>query len=148
MATTSSTSTSTLNPPRRFGPLKIGLVAITMFALPIAAAYACDRLTDNDQGASAAKAASVEQLGAKIGCRPTVQLNAAQLRQGYCGPDGKRIFITTFVTKKGQTDWVNMAKDYGAVLVGERWAIVTDPKTLEALRGKVSGEIQGSEHAH
>ena len=45
-------------------------------------------------------------------------------------------------------DWVNMAKDYGAVLVGDRWAIVTDPKIQEGLRGKIGGEIQGSEHAH
>jgi hypothetical protein len=144
----SSTSTSTLNPTRRFGPLKIGAVAGVMFVLPILGTYACSRLTGGDQGGPTAKPATVEQLGAKIGCQPTVQLTAAELRQGYCGPDGKRIFITTFVTEKGQTDWVNMAKDYGAVLVGDRWAIVTDPKTLEGLRGKVSGEIQGSGHAH
>jgi hypothetical protein len=144
----SSTSTSTLNPTRRFGPLKIVGVACGMFALPIVGTYAWGQLTGGDQGVPTAKPATVEQLGAKIDCRPTVQLNAAELRQGYCGPDGKRIFITTFVTKKGQTDWVNMAKDYGAVLAGDRWAIVTDPKTLEGLRGKVGGEIQGSEHAH
>jgi hypothetical protein len=144
----SSTSTSTLNPTRRLGPLKIVGVACGMFALPVVGTYACGQLTGGDQSVPTAKPATIEQLGAKIGCRPTVQLNAAQLRQGYCGPDGKRIFITTFVTTKGQTDWVNMAKDYGAVLVGDRWAIVTAPKIQERLRGKVGGEIQGSEHAH
>jgi hypothetical protein len=144
----SSTSTTTLNPTRRFGPLKIGAVACGMFVLPIVGTYAWGQLTGGGQDVPTAKPATVEQLGAKIGCQPTVQLNAAQLRQGYCGPDGKRIFITTFVTKKGQTDWVNMAKDYGAVLAGDRWAIVTAPKTLEGLRGKVGGEIQGSEHVH
>ncbi len=144
----SSTSTSTFEPTRRFGPLKIVGVAFGMFALPIVGTYAWGQLSGGGQSVPTAQPASIEQLGAKIGCRPKVQLNAAELRQGYCGPDGKRIFITTFVTKKGQTDWVNMAKDYGAVLVGDRWAIVTDPKIQEGLRGKVGGEIQGSEHVH
>jgi hypothetical protein len=101
-------------------------------------------------GLSAARsgpALSIEQLAAKAGCQPKVQLNAAELRQGYCTTSSGRFFMTTFTSARGQQEWFEEAKDYGAVLLGNRWAIGAAPQVLKQLQDRLGGEISGGHHA-
>ena len=99
-----------------------------------------------DSAARSGPALSIEQLAAKAGCTPKIQTNAAELRQGYCTTSSGRYFLTTFATAQGQQQWLEQAKDYGAVLIGNRWAIGAAPKVLEQLRGKLGGEIYNGSH--
>jgi hypothetical protein len=95
---------------------------------------------------TAGPALTLEQLGAKVGCHPKVQINAAELRQGYCASSSGRYFLTTFSTAKGQQAWLEQAQDYGAVLIGNRWAAGASPQMLRQLQGKLGGEIYNHSH--
>jgi hypothetical protein len=92
---------------------------------------------------------TIEQLAAKAGCTPKIQTEAAELRQGYCPTSsGGRYFVTTFTTTQGQQAWLEQALDYGQLLVGNRWAIGSNLKTLQQLRPKLGGDIVGQAHGH
>lgn len=84
---------------------------------------------------------TIEQLGAKTGCRPKIQTDAAELRQGVCASQSGRYFLTTFATTKAQRTWLEQAQDYGAILVGNRWAIGASPQVLQQLHGKLGGDM-------
>jgi hypothetical protein len=91
---------------------------------------------------------SIEQLAATAGCTPKIQTEAAELRQGYCpASSGSRYFITTFTTTTGQQQWLEQAQDYAAQLVGNRWIVASDTKTLQQLQPKLGGDIV-NHHAH
>ena len=90
---------------------------------------------------------TIEQLAAKTGCTPKIQTKAADLRQGYCPtPSGGRFFMTTFTTTQGQQQWLEIAQDYGKLLVGNRWVIGASPRVLEQLQVKLGGEIYDNAH--
>ena len=84
---------------------------------------------------------TIEQLAAKTGCQPKIQINAADLRQGACSTQTGRYFLTTFATAKGQRAYLEQAQDYGAVLVGNRWVAGASPQVLEQLHGKLGGNL-------
>ncbi|HEY7489375.1 MAG TPA: hypothetical protein VH912_33365 [Streptosporangiaceae bacterium] len=100
-------------------------------------------------GIRAGSPLSVEQLGAKAGCKPKVQTNAAELRQGYCTTPSGRFFMTTFTTSQGQRAYLELAQSYGALLIGNRWIVGASPQLLQQLRGKLGGEIYNvAKHDH
>jgi hypothetical protein len=90
---------------------------------------------------------TLEQLGARVGCKPKIQTNATELRQGYCSTTLGRFFLTTFATGQGQLEWVEMAKDYGLVLIGNRWTASGAPDVLRKLQTKLGGGIYGTSHS-
>jgi hypothetical protein len=88
-----------------------------------------------------------------MGCQPKIQVEAAELRQGYCTTTTGRYFLTTFTTAQGQRAWLEQAQDYGALLVGNRWIASASPQVLAKLRGTLGGDLYdlkhaGSGHAH
>ena len=107
---------------------------------------------DGHAGGIPAKAGpplTIEQLAAKAGCTPKIQTNAAELRQGYCPTSsGGRYFMTTFTTARGQQQWLELAQDYAALLVGNRWVAGADPQTLKQLQAKLGGDIINHAHGH
>jgi hypothetical protein len=84
---------------------------------------------------------TIEQLAAKSGCRPKIQTNAAELRQGVCATQTGRYFVTTFATAQAQRTWLEQAQDYGALLVGNRWVVGASPQLLKQLHGKLGGDM-------
>lgn len=95
-----------------------------------------------------ATAASIDQLGAALGCpSPDVQIDADELRQAVCRTSAAHSVLVTFTTSKGQRDWLDAAQPYGGTyLVGERWVVVSDPAVLEGLRAKLGGDIESMQH--
>ncbi|HEX6472661.1 MAG TPA: hypothetical protein VF069_26460 [Streptosporangiaceae bacterium] len=129
--------------------LVFGVTALAVRCVAIASQSPHGSASADHSGHSAVVAGpplTLEQLGAKAGCHPKVQTNAAELRQGYCTTASGRFFLTTFATAQGQQAWLEQAKDYGEVLIGNRWAVGASPQVLTQLRAKLGGEIYG--HAH
>jgi hypothetical protein len=94
---------------------------------------------------------SLEHLAAEVGCTPTIQIDADELRQGSCrksDADGK-FLLATFATDRGQREWIDGAKDYGGhYLVGRKWVAVGETEKVTAtLRRTLGGDIEeGQDH--
>ncbi|MEW2165110.1 hypothetical protein AB0912_19270 [Streptomyces sp. NPDC007084] len=91
---------------------------------------------------------SLEDLAAEVKCRPDIQTDADEIRQGVCQVAGGKFILATFATDRGQRDWLNGAKDYGgSYLVGAKWVAVGDRKLVTGLRGTLGGSLeQGASH--
>ncbi|MFD1661217.1 hypothetical protein ACFSL4_24180 [Streptomyces caeni] len=91
---------------------------------------------------------SLEDLAANVRCKPSIQTDADEIRQGVCENADGRFVLATFATDRGQRDWLNDAKDYGGhYLVGRKWVAVGDDGVVEALRGRLGGEVEiGVDH--
>ncbi len=93
---------------------------------------------------------SLEHLAAEVKCKPTIQIDADELRQGVCKGGHGRFILATFATDRGQREWINGAKDYGGhYLVGRKWvAVGEETSTVTALRTKLGGDIEeGADHS-
>jgi hypothetical protein len=93
--------------------------------------------------------ATVEELAARTGCaKPSMQVNAAELRQGMCKTSLGQYSITTFATDQGKDQWLADAVDYGgAYLVGTRWILVGNTQAmLEHFRAQLGGTIRLGGH--
>ncbi|MGX1267778.1 hypothetical protein [Streptomyces phaeoluteigriseus] len=86
--------------------------------------------------------AKVEVIAGLTGCEADIRIEADELRQGACTtPDGGYL-ITTFPEEKLKETWLESASVYGGTyLVGTRWVVSAEPKTLKRFRGKLGGEI-------
>ncbi|MFG2448710.1 hypothetical protein ACGFSG_04990 [Streptomyces sp. NPDC048512] len=91
---------------------------------------------------------SLEDLAAEVKCRPDIQTDADEIRQGVCKVDAGKFILATFATDRGQREWLNGAKDYGgSYLVGAKWVAVGDQKTVTSLRGRLGGTLEeGTSH--
>ncbi|WP_043634083.1 hypothetical protein [Nonomuraea candida] len=99
-------------------------------------------------GAQPAGAAplTVEQLSAKVGCEPRMQVNAAEIRTGYCKtPDGQ-FFVTTFTTQSGKDAWMDAAPEYNPHLVGPLWTVLSSREVLELLKERLGGDLHLTDH--
>ncbi|MEU0083616.1 hypothetical protein [Streptomyces sp. NPDC006274] len=105
---------------------------------------------DGDDGAPEPRTAtgSLEELARQADCEPNIQTDADELRQANCRTADGRFILATFSTDRGQREWINEANDYGGTyLVGRRWVAVGDEKVVEALRGRLGGEVEtGAQH--
>ncbi|MFC9974065.1 hypothetical protein ACFVH6_24510 [Spirillospora sp. NPDC127200] len=98
-------------------------------------------------GGSAAAPATIEQLAARTGCTLTGKRAADELRQGACRTGRGRYTLVGFTTDQGQRAWLEEAKPWGgSYLVGTRWVAVGTPRTLQALRGDLGGEVVNGAH--
>ncbi|WP_327716698.1 hypothetical protein OG381_15585 [Streptomyces sp. NBC_00490] len=124
------------------------MLAVAAAALVLAG---CGSGGDDDKAAVPETATgSLEHLAAEVGCDPTIQIDADEIRQASCrksDADGKFI-LATFATDRGQREWINGAKDYGGhYLVGRKWIAVGETKTVTTLRATLGGDIEeGQDH--
>ncbi|MEU6729112.1 hypothetical protein ABZ917_35865 [Nonomuraea wenchangensis] len=97
-------------------------------------------------GRAAAAPPSVEQLAAKVGCKPRIQVDAAELRTGYCRtPDGE-FFVTTFASQAGKDAWMDAAPEYNPHLVGNLWTVLSGRQVLDLLRERLGGDLHLTDH--
>ncbi|MFJ2743864.1 hypothetical protein ACIO3O_29920 [Streptomyces sp. NPDC087440] len=88
---------------------------------------------------------TLEEIAARAGCVPDVDLDAAEIRQANCGTGTSRYVLATFATDRGRAEWLDQADDYGGTyLVARRWIAVADPPTLTALRTHLGGTLHTS----
>ncbi|MFJ6831395.1 hypothetical protein [Streptomyces sp. NPDC091209] len=92
---------------------------------------------------------SLEDLAAEVKCKPSIQTDADEIRQGVCQISTGKFILATFATDRGQREWLNGAKDYGgSYLVGAKWVAVGDQKMVTTLRGRLGGTLEeGASHA-
>ncbi|MGW0965210.1 hypothetical protein [Streptomyces sp. NPDC002516] len=92
---------------------------------------------------------SLEELAAEVRCKPSIQTDADEIRQGVCKIGAGKFILATFATDRGQREWLNGAKDYGgSYLVGAKWVAVGDQKMVTTLRGRLGGTLeQGASHS-
>jgi hypothetical protein len=127
--------------------LVFGVTALAVRCVAVASQSAGGHGHSGGTAARAGPPLTIEQLAAKTGCTPKVQTEVADLRQGYCPTaSGGRYFMTTFTTTQGQRQWLELAQDYGKLLVGNRWVIGADPRVLEQLQTKLGGDIYDNAH--
>ncbi|MEU0809633.1 hypothetical protein [Streptomyces sp. NPDC005970] len=141
-------------PPRR----RIAAVAPAVVAVALLAA-GCGSDADSDKAAidrggkakpsasaPAARPASVEKLAGTMGCKPEITTDVDDYRQGVCHAGKKNYVFLSFVTTKGQRDWLGYAQMYGGTyLVGNRWVVSAESmRTLKEARGKLGGTIEES----
>ncbi|MET9893797.1 hypothetical protein ABZZ47_27010 [Streptomyces sp. NPDC006465] len=91
---------------------------------------------------------SLEDLAAEVKCKPDIQTDADEIRQGVCKISAGKFILATFATDRGQREWLNGAKDYGgSYLVGAKWVAVGDQKMVTTLRGQLGGTLEeGASH--
>jgi hypothetical protein len=95
-----------------------------------------------------AKPMTLEQLAAKTGCaNPETQGKTSDMRQGVCRNPQGQYTVTTFVTDKGQREWLDYAQAYGGTyLIGPRWIIVGTPSVVESFHETLGGKLETMEH--
>lgn len=89
---------------------------------------------------------TVEQLAAEAGCAPKIQIDAAELRQGYCRTSIGDFFITTFATQRGKDAWMDQAPEYNPHLVGNLWTALAPRAVLDRLRERIGGDLHLRDH--
>ncbi|KAB8192298.1 hypothetical protein FH608_026835 [Nonomuraea phyllanthi] len=89
---------------------------------------------------------TVEQLSAKVGCTPRMQVDAADLRTGYCRTADGEFFVTTFRTQAEKDRWMDAAPEYNPHLVGHLWTVLSSRKVLDLLRERLGGDLHLTDH--
>lgn len=135
---------------RRVARLVVGLAAVSL-------ATACGGADEKEvSGAikatevSAAPAAGVvapakvEVIAGLTGCKPTIRIDADELRQGLCHTKEIDYLITTFPAEEYKQSWLDAASIYGGkYLVGSRWIVsAKEPEMLERFQDKLGGTIE------
>jgi hypothetical protein len=93
-------------------------------------------------GRAGAAPLTVEQLSAKVGCTPKMQVNVRDIRTGYCRtPDGE-FYVTTFRTASGKARWMEAAPGREPRLVGDLWAVLSSRNVLDLLKERLGGDVQ------
>ncbi|MFB4281712.1 MULTISPECIES: hypothetical protein [unclassified Nonomuraea] len=123
---------------------------LAAFALLAGLVAGCTSGSGHDHVAAGGQAGptplTVEQLSAKVGCSPRMQVNAAELRTGYCKtPDGE-FFVTTFQSQAGKDAWMDAAPEYNPHLVGSLWTVLSSRKVLDLLKERLGGDLHLTDH--
>jgi hypothetical protein len=127
-----------------------GVVYATALAALMCAA-ACSSSAANEAAIPAAPTAAsgpqtVEQLAKEAGCKPKIQVDSKDMRQGYCKNSLGQFFITTFSTQKGKDQWMDQAPEYNPHLVGPLWTILAERTVLDRVRARVGGDLHLKDH--
>ncbi|MBG0829789.1 hypothetical protein HS041_18655 [Planomonospora sp. ID67723] len=101
---------------------------------------------EHGQAAPQGKPPTVEELAAKVGCEPVIQIEAAELRQGHCRTPAGEFFLTTFVTQQGKDEWMDAAPEYNPHLVGNLWTALSSRAVLEHVQQKLGGDLHLTDH--
>ncbi|MET9438018.1 hypothetical protein [Streptomyces sp. NPDC006551] len=89
---------------------------------------------------------TLEQIAAKAECEPDLRTEAAELRQATCATGDGTYVLLTFASDRGQREWLNEAKDYGgSYLVGRKWTVAGDARTVERVRERLGGQVETTE---
>lgn len=89
---------------------------------------------------------SVEELSAKVGCKPRIQVDAEDIRTGYCKTEHGEFFVNTFLSEKDKDVWMDRAPEYNPHLVGYRWTVLSKLEVLRALKGPLNGDLHLNDH--
>ncbi|MEU6710395.1 hypothetical protein ABZ897_02850 [Nonomuraea sp. NPDC046802] len=89
---------------------------------------------------------TVEQLSAKVGCRPRMQVDATDIRTGYCKTSDGEFFVTTFTAQAGKDAWMDAAPEYNPHLVGKLWTVLSSRKVLDQLKQRLGGDLHLTDH--
>ncbi|MGW0806458.1 hypothetical protein [Nonomuraea sp. NPDC002799] len=89
---------------------------------------------------------TVEQLSAKVGCTPRMQVDATDIRTGYCKTTDGEFFVSTFVTQAGKDAWMDAAPEYNPHLVGRLWTVLSSKKVLDLLKERLGGDLHLTDH--
>ncbi|WP_240506238.1 hypothetical protein [Thermoactinospora rubra] len=89
---------------------------------------------------------TVEQLAAKVGCTPRIQVDAQDMRTGHCKTGDGEFFLSTFATQEGKDAWMDTAPEYNPHLVGHLWTALAPREVLEKLMGRLGGELHLNDH--
>jgi len=89
---------------------------------------------------------TVEQLSAKVGCEPRMQVEGTELRTGYCKTVDGEFFVNTFASEPLKDAWMDQAPEYNPHLVGPRWTVLGARKVLESLRERLNGDLHLTDH--
>ncbi|MBN6054386.1 hypothetical protein JYK22_20770 [Nonomuraea sp. RK-328] len=98
------------------------------------------------KAAAPAKIYTVEQLAAKVGCKPKMQVDASDIRTGYCKTKVGEFFVNTFSTEEGKDEWMDRAPEYNPHLVGPRWTVLSSLKVLRSLQKPLNGDLHLNDH--
>ncbi|WP_369246105.1 hypothetical protein [Streptomyces sp. R41] len=122
------------------------VAAVALLALTGCGGSGDKAATDDKVPATAT--GSLEDLAAEVKCKPDIQTDADEIRQGVCKISDGKFILATFATDRGQREWLNGAKDYGgSYLVGAKWVAVGDQKMVATLRGQLGGTVEeGASH--
>ncbi|TDC54687.1 hypothetical protein E1281_15770 [Actinomadura sp. KC345] len=120
------------------------LCAAAALALPLAAG--CGG-SDEASGATA-EPASLQELAEQTDCSLTGKRKVKDMEQGNCKNDLGKYVLLSFTTDKNMNSWLTEAKPWGGVyLVGARWVVVSQEKTLQTIRKDLGGKIvHGDKH--
>ncbi|MEU6082903.1 hypothetical protein [Streptomyces sp. NPDC047108] len=123
--------------PRRLSSRAAALSAVLLLSA------GCGLMDDGDKVPKTATG-SVEQLAKKAECKPDIQVDAKDLRQGFCNAGNKRKYVlATFTSNEGQQNWLSSAQAYGgSYLVGPKWVAAGDADVIGDLRGKLGGNVE------
>ncbi|MGC5015422.1 hypothetical protein ACLQ2R_32080 [Streptosporangium sp. DT93] len=128
------------------------VVATVVLALSFSLACSAERPAAAPAPVAAGNAApagpslTVEQLAGKVGCKPTIQVDAVDIRTGACKTAAGRFFISTFVTQSGKDQWMDQAPEYNPHLVGDLWTVLGARKVLDELRVELGGDLHLTDH--
>jgi hypothetical protein len=87
--------------------------------------------------------AKVEVIAGLTGCKASIRIEAAELREGVCHSEGADYDITTFPEERHKETWLDAAAIYGGrYLVGSRWVVSAEPETLTRFQPELGGEIR------
>ncbi|MEV4099841.1 leucine-rich repeat domain-containing protein [Nonomuraea sp. NPDC049649] len=143
-----------VNPPRepRVSPHMTTFPRLPAFALLAGLLVACSPGGGDSSYVAAGQkqeqlpALTVEQLADKVGCAPRIQVDAADIRTGYCKTEDGEFFVSTFATEEGKDAWMDQAPEYKPHLVGPKWTVLGDLEVLEALQVPLDGDLHLSDH--
>ncbi|SFN23680.1 MULTISPECIES: hypothetical protein [Actinomadura] len=126
------------------GLMKTVPLCAAVLALPLAAGCSASDASDG----KTAKPATLAELAKQTDCSVTGKRKVKDLEQGNCKTSQGRFVLLSFTTDKGMHAWLEEAKPWGGVyLVGARWVVVSQQKTLEGLRKDLGGKIvHGDDH--
>lgn len=97
-------------------------------------------------GQAGAPPLTVEQLSARVGCEPRMQVKAAEIRTAYCTtPDGEFV-VTTFRTQAGKKAWMDAAPEKDPHLVGDLWTVTSSRPVLDLLKERLGGDLHLTDH--
>ena len=83
---------------------------------------------------------SVEQVAARLDCKPQIRTDADELRQGICGTGNAEFSVTTFPAEKFKAIWLDAAAGWGGwYVVGPRWAVSASTKDQAVARQQKLG---------
>lgn len=93
-----------------------------------------------------AKAYTVEELAAAVGCTPEFQGKLKDYRKAVCDSGTEDYLLFDFQTAEGQQAWLDTALLYGGVyLVGDRWILSSRAReTMDKLSTTLGGTVEES----